>query len=228
MNRPRGPVKLEDCQLTGPGSGAELFVTEGDSAALAVSRVRDPRFQAVLPMQGKPLNTLKASAGKVAANPFFSALTGALGTGWGGAFDARLRRYDRVLLLTDPDADGIHCGALLLMFFYRWMPSLIERGHLEMVRPPLGEIVSADGDSPHYVYSEPEFQSLMAEMRRSPDRARRTVRYRGLASMNPAALAEQCVDPGTRHSRRLAAADAEAAMEVFASLRELPPQQQLL
>ena len=88
MNRPRGPVKLEDCQLTGPGSGAELFVTEGDSAALAVSRVRDPRFQAVLPMQGKPLNTLKAGAGKVAANPFFSALTGALGTGWGGAFDA--------------------------------------------------------------------------------------------------------------------------------------------
>jgi len=228
MNRPRRPARLEDCQLSGPGSGAELFVTEGDSAALAVSRVRDPRFQAVLPMQGKPLNTLKAGAGKVAANPFFSALTGALGTGWGGAFDARRRRYDRVLLLTDPDADGIHCGALLLMFFYRWMPSLIELGHLEMVRPPLGEIVPANNGSPLYAYSEPQFQALMAEVRGSPDRAQRAVRYRGLASMNPEALAEQCINPGTRHSHRLGAADAQAAMEVFASLRELSPQQPLL
>ena len=228
MNRPRGPVKLEDCQLTGPGSGAELFVAEGDSAALAVSRVRDPRFQAVLPMQGKPLNALRAGAGKVAANRFFAALISALGTGWGGAFDARRLRYDRVLLLTDPDADGIHCGALLLMFFYRWMPSLIELGHLEMVRPPIGEIVPADAGLPLYVYSEPQLQALMAEMRRNADGTGRVLRYRGLASMNPGALAGQCVDPRTRHSRRLSAADAHAAMEVFASLRELPPQQQLL
>jgi DNA gyrase subunit B/topoisomerase-4 subunit B len=133
-----------------------------------------------------------------------------------------------VLLLTDPDADGIHCGALLLMFFYRWMPSLIERGHLEMVRPPLGEIVSGDAGSPLYVYSEPQLQARMAEMRRNADGTSRVIRYRGLASMNPGALAGQCIDPGTRHSHRLSAADAHAAMEVFASLRELPPQQPLL
>jgi DNA gyrase/topoisomerase IV subunit B len=97
-----------------------------------------------------------------------------------------------------------------------------------MVRPPLGEIVSGDAGSPLYVYSEPQLQARMAEMRRNADGTSRVIRYRGLASMNPGALAGQCIDPGTRHSHRLSAADAHAAMEVFASLRELPPQQPLL
>ena len=107
MTFPRGPLKLDDCQAHGPGSGAELFVVEGDSAADAVSRVRDPAFQAVLPMQGKPLNARKASEKKVAGHPLFQALADAIGAGIGARFDAAACRYERILLLMDPDADGI-------------------------------------------------------------------------------------------------------------------------
>jgi hypothetical protein len=109
-------------------------VVEGDSAALAVLQVRDQRLQAVLPMQGKPLNALRASDGKVAANPFLHALTDAIGAGRGAAFDREALRYERIVLLMDPDADGIHAGALLLLFFHRWMPALVERGQQRLWR----------------------------------------------------------------------------------------------
>ncbi|MCE9629376.1 MAG: hypothetical protein K8S94_01470 [Planctomycetia bacterium] len=112
-----GPVKLDECVTQGSGAGAELFVVEGDSAAASVSPVRDQRYQAVLPMQGKPLNTIKASRAKVAGHTLFAALTAAIGTGMDPHFDAAGLRYDRILVLMDPDADGIHCGVLLLMFF---------------------------------------------------------------------------------------------------------------
>ena len=118
---PRLPIKLDDCTHHGIGSGAELYVVEGDSAAGAVSRMRNAAYQAVLPMQGKPLNTVRATAQRVVANPWFAALTDALGTGLGDAFEIKALRYDRVILLMDPDADGIHCGALVTLFFYRWM-----------------------------------------------------------------------------------------------------------
>jgi hypothetical protein len=110
-----GPGPLADCQFH--GAGAELFVVEGESAAAAVCGGRDPTRQAVLPMQGKPLNALKATEKKVAANPLFAALAAALGSGWGEALDLQKLRYTKVLLLMDPDADGIHCGLLLLSFF---------------------------------------------------------------------------------------------------------------
>ena len=97
--------KLDDCTASGRGSGAELFVVEGDSAASAVARVRDPRQQAVLPMQGKPLNAVRAPRAKVESHPFFGPLAAALGTGVEAACDPRRLRYDRVLVLTDPDAD---------------------------------------------------------------------------------------------------------------------------
>ena len=110
------PAKLDDAAVHGGGSGAELFVVEGDSAAASVSRVRDPRFQAVLPMQGKPLNAVKASRQKVVSHAFFGPLIAALGTGIDADFRLGGLRYDRVLLLMDPDADGIHCGVLMLLF----------------------------------------------------------------------------------------------------------------
>ena len=198
-------------------------MVEGDSAALAVLQVRDQRLQAVLPMQGKPLNALRASDGKVAANPFLHALTDAIGAGRGAAFDREALRYERIVLLMDPDADGIHAGALLLLFFHRWMPALVERGHVERVHAPLGEVRTADG-LPLYAYTDPQFQALSAELRASGPTRFETLRYRGLAGLDAGVLAEQCVHRATRRGRILTPDDAKAAMEVFASLRALPPQ----
>ena len=209
--------------MHGPASGAELLVVEGDSAALAVLKVRDPRLQAVLPMQGKPLNALRASDGKVAANPFLRALAEAIGAGRGAAFDPGALRYEHIVLLMDPDADGIHAGALLLLFLYRWLPLLVERGHVERVHAPMGELRSAHGE-PRYAYTDLQFRALGAELRATEQGPYTALRYRGLAGLDSEVLAEQCVRPATRRGRILTPDDARAAMDVFASLRDLPPQ----
>jgi DNA gyrase subunit B/topoisomerase-4 subunit B len=219
---PSGPVQLDDCALHGAGShtktGAtpELFVVEGESAALAVMRVRDATTQAVLPMQGKPLNAVKATEKKLAAHPLFTVLTDSLGTGRGAAFDLAKLRYSRVLLLMDPDADGIHCGVLMLMFFHRWMRPLLDAGHVEIVRPPWGEVVPADGTPPRHACSEAEFQALSDAIRaRGPATARR---FRGLAAIEPQMLLATCVAPATRRTDRISTAEAAAMIEVFGSL----------
>lgn len=147
-------AKLDDCGVHGPVSGAELFLVEGDSAAAAVAGVRDPATQAVLPMQGKPLNATRASRSKVLAHPFFAPLVAALDVGIEADCDPRRLRYERVLVLTDPDADGIHCGFLVLLFFHRWLRPLLDAGRVEIVRPPWGEVVVAG--RPTLAFSEPE------------------------------------------------------------------------
>jgi DNA gyrase subunit B/topoisomerase-4 subunit B len=224
----RGRSKLEDCERHGPGSGSELLVVEGDSAALAVCQARDPRVQAVLAMQGKPMKALRAPDGKVAPNPFLRALTEAVGAGRGAAFDPSALRYERVVLLMDPDADGIHCGALLLMFFHRWMQPLLDQGHVEIVRAPIGEITVLDGEAPHYAFSDAQFQAMSTALRNGGRPAFRALRYRGLGSLDRNVLGELCLDPQTRRSQVLGAADARTVMEVFASLGTVPAQQPLL
>ena len=219
---PSGPVQLDDCALHGPGSYApagvvpELFVVEGESAALAVTRVRDATTQAVIAMQGKPLNAVRATEKKLAAHPLFTGLTDSLGTGRGDAFDLAKLRYARVLLLMDPDADGIHCGVLMLMFFYRWMRPLLDAGHVEIVRPPWGEVVPADGTPPRHACSEAEFQALSDAVRaRGPATARR---FRGLAAIEPQLLLAACIAPATRRTDRISTAEAAAMIDMFGSL----------
>lgn len=207
------PVKLDDCEVHGPGSGAELFVVEGDSASLSVSNVRDARFQAVLPMQGKPLNASRATEKKVASHALFAALTEALGVERGARFEPVRLRYDRVLLLMDPDADGIHCGVLMLGFFHRWMRSLLDGGHIEMVHPPWGELAVAGEPTPRYAWSDAQFRGLAAELRaRSAVTARR---YRGLAGIDAAVLHATCVAPASRRASRVTTADAETMIGMF-------------
>ena len=145
MTRWTARPDLSACLLHGPESGAELFVVEGRSAADAVRAVRDPVRQAVLPLQGKPLNGARATAARVAADPFLGALAAALGTGWGDACSLDGLRYERVLLLHDPDADGIHIGALLLMHVARWLAPLLEAGRVERVHAPVGEVRGGRG-----------------------------------------------------------------------------------
>ena len=208
---PPQTLKLEDCSSRGLGS--ELYIVEGDSASSAVCRVRDARHQAVLPMQGKPLNAIRATPKKVAANPWLLALTAALGTGIGDAFEIRKARYDRVILLMDADADGIHCAALLLMFFHRWMRPLIENARIVMARAPLATIRL--GAEQIHVRSEAEYRAECERLRNSGISNFATNRYRGLAGMDLRVLAATCVNPQTRVLLSMGTADADSAIAVF-------------
>ncbi len=226
MTYPQQFPALADCRRHGPGSGAELFIVEGDSAAAAVGRVRDPEFQAVLPMQGKPLNAAKASPRRVAAHPFYTLLAESLGAGpvGGPPADPGRLRFGRVLLLMDPDADGIHCGVLLLQFFHRWLPQVLGRraaagaggGLVELVRPPWGEVAFADEPRPLLAFSEKEFHGLSCGSR--PRTAAR--RFRGLAALDATLLRTTCVDPATRRTDRITADDVTAMLDLLATILE--------
>lgn len=206
--------RLDDCRHDGVGSEAELFVVEGESAAASVARVRDAGFQAVLPMQGKPLNSLRASREKVLAHPLFGPLIDAIGTGLEPGYRGDSLRYSRILLLMDPDADGIHCGVLLLMFFHRWMPRLIESGRVALVRPPWGEVMT-NGEV-HRALSDPELTALADRFRdRGPVMVRR---YRGLAAIDADVIRDTCVAPATRRVTRVSPADVAAMIEFLDSL----------
>ena len=222
MSKPfhHGPIELVDCEVHGRGSGAELFVVEGESAALAVARVRDPRFQAVLPMQGKPLNAVKATPRRVAAQPLFRELTAALGTGMGADFRGDSLRFERLLILTDPDADGIHCGVLLLAFLHRFLTPLLDAagpgpGRVGWVRAPWGEVMPADGGKAIVAHSEEGLVALAEEVRREQPVTVR--RFRGLAAIDSELLARHCVQPQGRRVDRMVAGQVEGMLAMLAA-----------
>jgi DNA gyrase subunit B len=207
---PSGPVRLDDCATHGPHSGAELFIVEGDSAAGAVINLRDRKFQAVLPMQGKPLNAARASVEKVAEFPLYKALIESIGAGFGETFDIKKIRYQRIILLFDPDADGIHCGALLQLFFYTWMRPLLEFGAIESARAPLFEISCGEKFAPVYAFSEDHCRTLCDRLREKNFHDIRTQRYRGLAGIDQATLAFTCIAPAKRKTRVVSMDEAHA------------------
>jgi DNA gyrase subunit B len=213
------PPKLHDCLQHGAHSGAELLIVEGDSASSAVAQLCDPQRQAVLPMQGKPLNAAKASAAKVLDNPLFKALIEAIGAGVGAGFEPAARRYERIVLLMDPDADGIHCGALMLLFFQRHMPALLVAGQVHMVRAPVGEVINTATGELVYGFIEPEFVALCAAGRAQYPASFNAQRYRGLAGIAPSTLAHFCVNPATRRSTVIRPQDAQQAMDVLGGKR---------
>ena len=223
MHYSGAPTKFEDCTRHGRGSGAELFIVEGDSAAGAVANVRDGSLQAVLPMQGKPLNALRANGERVSEYSLFKQLIAALGVNMtdlesGEVSDLSRLRFDRVLLLFDPDADGIHCGALMLMFFYRWMRPLLESGAVQIVRAPLFVLTATDAKgvvSTAHAYSPDHAGRLIAEFKRRSLTEVKTHHHRGLASIDPALLASSCVHPATRKVDVMSVADADAAISAF-------------
>ena len=222
MHRWTLPPKLLDCRLHGPESGAELFVVEGDSAAAAVAAIRDPMRQAVLPLQGKPLNAAKASAARVAADPFLRTLHEALGVGPDEVCRPESLRYERVLLLHDPDADGIHIGALLLMHVARRLAPLLEAGRLERVHAPIGEVFGAGDGRAALAFGEAHFRALCERARERDGPAFVARRHRGLGSIGPQALRTACVDPATRMTTVLGAEDARLAASVFGGRTQRP------
>jgi DNA gyrase subunit B/topoisomerase-4 subunit B len=209
------PSKLVDCQSGASDVVRELLIVEGDSAANAVANARDASFQAVLPMQGKPLNAWKASKPTVARNAFFNAIIESLGAGWDDSFAIEQVRYQKIVLIFDPDADGIHCGMLVMLFFFRWMKPLLESGRILVVRPPSCHIVGT-GIQDIYFVGTPE--DSIAEVKRLESQGVRSITrkpFRGLASMSGTILSQYCISPATRQAFTLRKEDAAVALRIF-------------
>lgn len=204
------PPKLLDCRVHGPQSGAELLIVEGDSASQAVAKQRDSKWQAVLPMQGKPMNPMRTSLQNLEANVLYAALIQAIGAGVGDHLGADQRRYERIVLLMDPDADGIHCGALMTLFFYQWMRPLLEAGSVYLVRAPVGHRQDALGNKTFYYRASDFEQQLTEEVNHET-----MMKYRGLAGIPPQHLARCCLVLETRAMLKLGIKDAQMAKQIF-------------
>jgi DNA gyrase subunit B len=224
--------RFEDSREHGHGSGAELLIVEGDSALASVAAVRDARTQGVLALQGKPLNARVASEARVAQHAQYLLLADALGLATPTALDATALatlRFERVVLLFDPDADGIHIGALMVMYVQRWLPALIESGRLWLVRAPMFKLVSAaSGETLHA--DHPDRCREIAERLRVRDggQAPRVQAYRGLGGIEPAVLRERCVDPATRNGHVVGAGEVQAVLAVFGSGADPTPRKETL
>ena len=216
------------------GAGCELFLVEGDSAARSLLAVRDARMQAVLPLQGKPLNAWRAEEGKVRGNLLYRQLAEALGIGdaCGNASPASPAplRFERVVLLFDPDADGIHIGALLLLYVQRHAPGLLARGRVWQLRAPLGalHLRSATTGESHTLWADTpqQWQALRQHAASGTALALHpggdecwqplaATQFRGLASLPPDVLRATCLDPTTRRAEAVTPAQLRAVIAAF-------------
>jgi DNA gyrase subunit B len=209
-------AKLADCELH--GAGTELILVEGDSAQDSVLAVRDARTQAVLPLQGKPLNAWAAPPDKVRQHVLFQQLAQALGLPSPTALPEggiAALRFERIVLLFDPDADGIHIGALVQLYFARWLPAVVEAGRLWLCRAPMYELVDVDGVV-HHALTPDHRQRIERSLRGDEQTPPPMVRaLRGIGGFAPDTLRRLCVDPATRLARVLSPDDVQHAIDLF-------------
>ena len=217
------PGKLADCSERNVNK-TELYIVEGDSAGGSAKQGRDRHYQAILPLRGKILNTVRARLDKILSNKEVRSIISALGIGIGDNFNLDRLRYGKIIIMTDADVDGSHIRTLLLTFFFRYMRPLIEDGHLYIAQPPLYLITK--NKQKHYAYTDEEKETIIEKMGEKIS----IQRYKGLGEMNPEQLWETTMNPENRILLLVSIEDAAQADLTFEMLMGplVPPRKRFI
>jgi DNA gyrase subunit B len=205
------PGKLADCSSK-KAEETELYIVEGQSAGGTAKGARDRECQAILPLRGKILNVEKANHAKALSSEEIGNLITAMGTGVGDQFDIEKLRYGKVIIMTDADVDGAHIKTLLLTLFFRYVPALIDSGHIFVAVAPLYKVRKGQKDT--YVYSDDELKKVLKDMSGDPE----VSRFKGLGEMNDEQLWDTTMNPKTRILKQVSVEDAVEADETFSIL----------